>query len=507
MVAMSERPTLLRVLVGERHWQKYEIFRRQYENAANDLATKDNDPRLRGLSIAKRQFERWLVGKLKTRPYPDHCRVLEHLFGRSIDELLAPVAQEPVPGELHTGQHDRSASERIPSSVNVISVPPPTPALASDSPPPRDASGGHRGFRHATWGDRRERDPLEPYAEEITRELTMAAHESSEHAGFVASYRLEPMTLEQLHDDVIQVARHYARTPPLHVYGDAKRVRNRGFELLEWTKRTEQEDDLYLLIGQACGLLASVSFDLGNRDAATEQARSAWIYGKHIGHHGVCAWARGMQALIAYWSGRPLEALRFVREAQEYAPPGTPLVRLRSIEARAWAHLGDLAETTRAIQAAQDAREQAPGPDDLHDSIGGEFGFDEARQARCNGSAYLELGAAEPAIGETRRAIELFADLPPEQRWFKVEVQAHVDLSAAHLLNSELDGARQALVPVFAVPPELRIEGLTQRLGRVRALLVRSPFRRSQEARQLGERIEDFTVNAAGHMLPAALPI
>jgi hypothetical protein len=180
------------------------------------------------------------------------------------------------------------------------------------------------------------------------------------------------------------------------------------------------------------------------------------------------------------------------------------LVRLRCIEARAWAHLADLTETTRAIQAAQDAREHARERDDLHDGIAGEFGFDEARQARCNGSAYLELGAAEPAIGETRRAIQLLAHLPPEHRWFKVEVQAHTDLSAAHLLNSELDGARQALVPVFAVPPELRIEGLTQRLGRVRTLLVRSPFRRSQEARQLGEHIEDFNANAAGRMLPSS---
>jgi tetratricopeptide (TPR) repeat protein len=503
-VAMSERPTLLRMLVGQRHWQKYEIFRRQYENAANHLATEDNDPRLRGLSIAKRQFERWLGGKLKTRPYPDHCRVLEYLFGRSIDELLAPVAQKPVPGALPTRQHGLPTGEPTVSSVSrVMRVPSPAPAIAAGSPLPRDASRGYPDFRHGVVG-RRSRDPLEPYAEEITRELTMTAHESSEHAGFVASRRLEPVTLEQLHDNVIQIARQYAHTPPLYVYGDAKRVRNRGFELLEWTRRAEQEDDLYLLIGQACGLLASVSFDLGNRDAATEQACSAWIYGKHIGHHGLCAWARGMQALIAYWSGRPLEALRLVRETQDYAPPGTPLVRLRCIEARAWAHLGDLTETTRAIQAAQDAREHARERDDLHDGIAGEFGFDQARQARCNGSAYLDLGAAEPAIAETRRAIDLFAALPPEHRWFKVEVQAHTDLSAAHLLDSELDGARDALVPVFAVPPELRVEGLTQRLGRVRALLARSPVGRSQEARQLGEHIEDFVANAAGRMLPSS---
>jgi hypothetical protein len=490
---MSERPTLLRMLVGQRHWQKYEIFRRQYENAANDLATKANDPGLRGLSIAKRQFERWLAGNLKTKPYPDHCRVLEHLFDRSIDELLAPITQEPVHEVLLARRH----------GVPVTSVPLPAPTMAAGSPPPWDPSGKHSTLGDALGSPKR-RTSLEPSGEEIARELTMTAHESSEHAGFVAARRLEPATLEQLHDDVIQTARQYAHTPPLLVYGDAKRIRDRGFELLEWTRRTEQEDDLYLLIGQVCGLLASVSFDLGNRDAATEQARSAWIYGRHIGHHGLCAWARGMQALIAYWSGRPLESLRLIREAQEYAPAGTPLVRLRCIEARAWAHLGDLTETTRAIRAALDAREHASRHDDLHDEIGGEFGFDEARQARCNGSAYLELGTAEPALAETRHAIELLTAVPREQRWLKVEVQAHADLSAAHLLSSELEGAREALAPVFAVPPELRIEGLTQRLGRVRGLLARTPVRRSQQARQLGEQIEDFTANAAARMLPSS---
>jgi hypothetical protein len=292
VVAMSERPTLLRMLVGQRHWQKYEIFRRQYENAANDLATKANDPGLRGLSIAKRQFERWLAGNLKTKPYPDHCRVLEHLFDRSIDELLAPVTQEPEHQALLTRRH----------GLPVMGAPPPAPTTVAGSPPSWNATGEHSDLGHAL-GTLRRRKSLEVSGEEITRELSMTAHESSEHAGFVAARRLEPVTLEQLHDDVIQIARHYAHTPPLLVYGDAKRLRDRGFELLEWTRRTEQEDDLYLLIGQACGLLASVSFDLGNRDAATEQARSAWIYGRHIGHHGLCAWARGMQALIAYWSG------------------------------------------------------------------------------------------------------------------------------------------------------------------------------------------------------------
>jgi tetratricopeptide (TPR) repeat protein len=331
----------------------------------------------------------------------------------------------------------------------------------------------------------------------------MAAHESSEHAGFVASHGLDPTTLEQLHDDVVQLAGKYAQTSPLLLYSGAIRVRNLGFQLLGRTKRTDQERDLYLIIGQTCGLLAAASFDLGSRDAATEQARSAWIYGRHIGHNSLCAWARGMQALIEYWSGRPLGAIALVQEGQAYAPPGTALVRLRCVEARAWSHLGDAGQTARAIGAAWDARDQA-GHDDLHDEIGGEFSFDEARQARCNGSAYVTLGDADSAITATRRAIDLVARRPPGQRWLKVEAEAHTDLSAAYLLKGRLDGAHEALAPVFAIPQELRFEGLLQRLGRVRNLLVGGAFRSSREARQLEEQIEEFTMGAANRMLPSS---
>lgn len=84
------------------------------------------------------------------------------------------------------------------------------------------------------------------------------------------------------------------------------------------------------------------------------------------------------------------------------------MVRLHCIEARALSHLGDASETERAIGAAHDARAAADGRGDPHDEIGGEFSFDEARQARCNGSAYVTLGDAEAAIRATGRAIEAF---------------------------------------------------------------------------------------------------
>ncbi len=488
---MPARPTLLRMLVAQRHWQKYETFATQYARAASELAVRDQDPKLRGLSIAKRQFERWLAGTLKTRPYPDHCRVLEYLFGHTVEKLFSPT---PQPSEPAQAGADRT------SALVKLGAEPSAPAIVIGDTTPFGHPGGPAA---GAPGGRGQHGSTGPRSQDIERELVIAARESSEHAEYVASHSIDPTDVEQLHDDIVQLARNYAQTSPLLLYLDAKRARDRGFELLDRTRQTEQEHDLYLMVGQSCGLLASLTFDLGSREAATEQARSAWIYGEHVGHNGLRAWARGMQSLIAYWSGRPLEALALARDGQEYAPPGTALVRLRCIEARAWSHLGDTTETARAIGAAHDARDQGNGSDELHDGIGGEFSFDEARQARCNGSAYLELGDAKSAIRETQWAIELFTTTPRDRGWLKVDAEAHTDLSGAYLLESQFDGAQQALAPVFAIPQEHRIEGLTRRLGRVRHLLVRSPFRTAREALQLGEQIEDFTAHAAGRMLPS----
>jgi DNA-binding transcriptional regulator YiaG len=91
--ATAAPPTLLRVLVTRRHWRPYEVFRMRYERAARELAERDQDPRLGRLSVGRRQFERWLAGTLQTKPYPDHCRVLEFLFGLPVDELFSPASE------------------------------------------------------------------------------------------------------------------------------------------------------------------------------------------------------------------------------------------------------------------------------------------------------------------------------------------------------------------------------------------------------------------------------
>lgn len=89
---MSRGPTLLKFLLTERHWQKYETFCGEYERVARDL-----DRHLQGTFPSAAQYYRWLSGKLKGGlPYPDACRVLEAMF----PEWSAEALFQPCPDDL-----------------------------------------------------------------------------------------------------------------------------------------------------------------------------------------------------------------------------------------------------------------------------------------------------------------------------------------------------------------------------------------------------------------------
>jgi transcriptional regulator with XRE-family HTH domain len=90
--AESEPPTLLRALIAQRHWQNFRTFEAQFRRAARELADREGEPGLAKLTVSSRQWERWYAGGVKTEPYPDACRVLEHLFGYPVQRLLAPAA-------------------------------------------------------------------------------------------------------------------------------------------------------------------------------------------------------------------------------------------------------------------------------------------------------------------------------------------------------------------------------------------------------------------------------
>lgn len=83
---MTDKPTLLKVLLKQRHLQGHTAFRREYDRVAKKI-----EPDLIGGGPSKAQFYRWLSGELATLPYADHCRILEAMFpGWTATELFEP---------------------------------------------------------------------------------------------------------------------------------------------------------------------------------------------------------------------------------------------------------------------------------------------------------------------------------------------------------------------------------------------------------------------------------
>jgi hypothetical protein len=319
-----------------------------------------------------------------------------------------------------------------------------------------------------------------------------AAHESSVHAEWAEASNVGEATLEQLDADARRIATDYVHVPPLPMFAEMLRVRDRIYWLLTGRQKPAATTHLHLLAGMLCGLLANVSTDLGYRDAAAEQARAAWAYGDIIGHNGLRAWTRGMQALIEYWSGRPQHAVRLAQSAGRYADSATALVRLHSIEARAWSLLGDAREASRCLGAASDARGSATGDDALHDEVSGVFGFGDTKNYCYMGAAYTHLGQADAALAATSRAVELYAAGPAAQRSYGAESLARVDMAVAYLLKRRLDGAADSLAPVLAIPAGLRIAQLADRLADIRVRLAGPEFSGAWDAHSLRDQIDDF---------------
>jgi hypothetical protein len=278
--------------------------------------------------ISERQAKRWLAGE-SDLPRPVCRRVLEHWWAEPVSRLLGPPNIGP-----HSGTVSAAMSEE---------------------------------------------------------ELIVKAGRESVHHAIKAASALDPSALEHLHDAAQRAARAYYVAPPLAMLTDLVFLRDTVYEQLDRTHKPRQQTELYLLAGQFCGLLSSVALDLGRMDVAEAQARAAHTYGSVIDHRSLCAWARALHSNIYLWCEQPRRAILVADSALINAPCGTARARLHAARARAIAMLGGGDEATIALDSSSYELDIA-GNDQLMDEIGGEFGFDRARQALCVGATYVLLG-------------------------------------------------------------------------------------------------------------------
>lgn len=414
----------------------------------------DEQARVMGTTatLSPRQLQRWMACQVEDAR-PSARRVAARLWGHPFPSILAPPDSSAVAVSV---QQDR-----------------PT-------------------------GDGADRPAFSNSLEAVT---IMAAHESSRHAS-EADGGVSEANIELVQAEVWRLARRYADMPPLILLAEARRARNLAYGALDRTRRPAQTADLYLAAGQLCGLMSVASFDLAVWDAAEEQARAAHVYAELVGHSGLRAWTRGTQALIAYWTGRPRQAIVHVNGGLDGAPIGAAQARLRCIEARAWSYLGsESGRVTDALRVADDAHTADPGRDDLYDEVGGEFGWGPSRHAACAGTALLAVGDAEGAVSRARTALEL---LPSDPFGDLVTERTHIDLAAAELTRGNLDAAEESLESVWRVPVPQRRHSLTDRLGQMSRVLTTGDWSADRQAANLHDRIEVFNTEAEARVLPTA---
>ncbi|MGV9342384.1 DNA-binding protein [Streptomyces sp. NPDC003688] len=331
-------------------------------------------------------------------------------------------------------------------------------------------------------------------------EIAMTARDVQSEAAEAASASISDTTLDQLRDDVTTLARTYTNRAPFDVFHRARELREEAETVRSRTQVPVQAQELLIVAGQACAILATAAFDLGSLDGAKRLCRSAALYGETARFDPLRAFAGGTLAYIAYFSNQPREAARLARQARTFDGLGdVGRRRLSAIEARACGHLGDPASAQRALGASQ--ADSQGVTDDLHDGVGGEFGFTDERLAMSNASTCLLLGDGDRAESYARQALELAAGRPVALRSARVAGGAAADLAAARLLRGDLDGAADALEQVWLVPRDQRATGLLTRTARVRCALTGGRFRNAVMAGELGDRIEDFTRMAAQHQL------
>jgi hypothetical protein len=449
--------TLLDAVITARRWTAEECVRH-----FADAATTMGEP----ATLSTAQLKRWRRGLVIGLPRPTACRVAEQVFGYPVEALFAP----PPPGwsaPVLTTTTSPSSGVVATSGAHPV----PTGSVARPGAP-------YQGGLHHTLD-------LEPDP------IMSAAHDASEHAAD-AGRAIDQTTLEQLHAEVARLAHAYAATAPAVMFAQLKRARDLTYLMLERTRRPAQTSDLYLVAGQLSGLMAAVSFDLGNSDAATEQARAAFTYGQVIDHNHLRAWARATMSMIALWSRRPREGVVHAQAGLAYVATGDTGVRLHSLAGRCWALAGSLAEAMDAVHAADEARQADHGADEFADGIGGEFVFGPARQALCLGATFLALGQPVQAADRARVALASYEAGPSEERAVGGIHGARVDLAIAHTLGADLDAVLDAVAPTLELAAEHRTNRLNARLHQLRGHLAVPRFGGSLQAGRLASGIEEF---------------
>jgi hypothetical protein len=252
------------------------------------------------------------------------------------------------------------------------------------------------------------------------------------------------------------------------------------------------------LAGASCLLLASVSNDLGESDAAMLQTVSAETFSQHAENPRLLLWAHCARAMINLWRGHYHEALAHAEAGRSLDIRDSGTTRLIGLEARILAHLGRDTEARDRLHEF----ESCQFFDDAHTlGFGPLFSFPESRVSYYRAVGYAQLGDSEPvelAVLEVERSMT-FPGAASQVTWPASWALSRVHLAVARLTHKRAggpDGALDALEPIFSLPIERRVNQISQALTEVESRLAIPAYSTARETPGLLESIQEYRITA-----------
>jgi transcriptional regulator with XRE-family HTH domain len=384
-VMKEEGPNLLRVLVTRRHWQRFETFEAQFSRAARSLAEQEGEPGLATVSISARQFERWIYGALKTEPWPDASRILEHMFGYPIGQLMGSADDSAGSAGAPDGRRRALSvgSEEVPDSGVRHG------RADMEIPTPR------RDFV-ILGGSVVAGNLLSAVESELGR-INMALSRGSTHEERI-------QYLEDVADDLgVEVE----RAAPMAALGPALQALTSVRTLLEERQATRYQARLVAVSSKLSTVIGEQVFNMGQFRQAREWHRTALYAAFDAGSQYLADISLAQQAFGPIYAGDPAAALSLTATRIDGKPAPSPaLAQIYGIRARAHAALGDSHGFKRSMESAWDCLDRSPR-EHVRPGI---FSFRPANLAFYETTGAVALSDLDTALDAAGRALGLFRD-------------------------------------------------------------------------------------------------
>lgn len=308
-------------------------------------------------------------------------------------------------------------------------------------------------------------------AETASRDPAADVAEAAELAERVAASDVSRETLEQLAAAVDDLATAYAATPPRLLLPRVRQHAAFASRLLDTRATLAQRRQLMVAAGWLQLLAATLHIDQRQSAAAAARLAAAQQLADHAGHPEIRAWVWETRAWEVLTAGDYRTAVELSQGARAIAPAGSSAyVQATAQEGRAWARLGDRAETRRVLdEVARLAGRRQPADRPEHHY---QYDPDKARSYTATTLAW----AGDPAAVDVAR--EVITELEDAGRPRRV-ASARLDLALALLGADAPDEA--VTVAVAAVTSGRVVASNWWRVDMVREQVERTGIRKAAE--------------------------